>query len=220
MVAERYVAIHWGPRSRSLLSNTAIPCIHADPLIDDLTPGSTVVREAEIIFHDGPLSQILPTAPVALATASPLSVVVGQSVNFNGSGSQDADGTIAAYSWDFVDGSALQSGASPIHSFASPGTYDVTLAVTDNMDYTDTDTVTVTVGALDTMPPVVALPSVDIQGSLDDPSIDSLMFGGFPALVVAGVFSGNVPAGSVILIVATDAAGNFTTRTLNVRNRE
>jgi hypothetical protein len=50
---------------------------------------------------------------------------------FNGSGSSDSDGSIVAYAWDFDDdGSAM--GQTANHTFASDGSYTVSLTVTDN----------------------------------------------------------------------------------------
>ncbi|MEO1367449.1 MAG: PKD domain-containing protein, partial [Acidobacteriota bacterium] len=45
--------------------------------------------------------------------------------------SADPDGTIAAWSWDFGDGST-SSERHPVHTFSAPGTYSVSLTVTDN----------------------------------------------------------------------------------------
>ncbi|NMA31185.1 MAG: PKD domain-containing protein, partial [Candidatus Methanofastidiosa archaeon] len=56
---------------------------------------------------------------------------VGQPVTFNGSGSTDSDGTIVNYSWDFGDGGS-SLGAIVSHVYSSPGTYTVSLTVTDN----------------------------------------------------------------------------------------
>jgi PKD repeat protein len=58
-------------------------------------------------------------------------------VQFNGSSSTDADGTIASYNWSFGDpgsGTANSSTqANPSHVFSgAPGNYTVTLTVTDN----------------------------------------------------------------------------------------
>lgn len=46
-------------------------------------------------------------------------------------GSTDADGTVAAWSWDFGDATASTI-QNPVKVFVSPGTYSVTLTVTDN----------------------------------------------------------------------------------------
>ncbi len=53
------------------------------------------------------------------------------SVHFTPGASNDPDGTLAAYAWDFGDGAAA-SGPEVDHVFALPGSYTVTLTVTDN----------------------------------------------------------------------------------------
>jgi hypothetical protein len=52
---------------------------------------------------------------------------------------------VAAYSWDFGDGSAPGSGAQPSHPYGSAGTYQVTLTVTDAAGASNSVTHTVTV---------------------------------------------------------------------------
>ena len=79
--------------------------------------------------------------PTASFTATPTNL----SVAFDGSGSSDPDGSIASYSWDFGDGSAAGSGVTPQHTYAAPGTYQVTLTVTDNQGATGSVTKAVTV---------------------------------------------------------------------------
>lgn len=70
--------------------------------------------------------------------------------NFNGSTSSDPDGTISSYSWNFGDGSALGTGATPSHTYAAAGTYTVTLTVTDNQGATGSVPHDVTVAAAPT----------------------------------------------------------------------
>ncbi len=72
----------------------------------------------------------------------------GLAASFDATGSADADGTIAAYSWDFGDG-ATETGATPSHTYAADGTYSVTLQVSDDDgDSTSlTQDITVTNGA-------------------------------------------------------------------------
>ncbi|MFC1696451.1 PKD domain-containing protein [Pseudomonadota bacterium] len=71
-------------------------------------------------------------APTAFFTGS----CDGQTCAFNAAGSDDPDGSIVSYSWDFDDG-ATGSGVTPSHSYASAGTYTVTLTVTDDRSGTD-----------------------------------------------------------------------------------
>jgi len=72
-----------------------------------------------------------PQAPTADA-GGPYSGTVGVALSFDGSASNDPDGTIVSYSWDFGDGSALGTGVAPTHIYGSASTYTVTLTVTDN----------------------------------------------------------------------------------------
>jgi DNA-binding beta-propeller fold protein YncE len=70
-------------------------------------------------------------APVASFEAAPGSA--GSATQFNASGAADPDGTIVRYDWDFGDGTLLRNGGpAPEHVYDAPGTYTVTLVVTDN----------------------------------------------------------------------------------------
>ena len=77
---------------------------------------------------------------------------VGVAITFDGSGSNDPDGTIVDYSWDFGDGTT-GSGVMPTHAYSANGSYTVTLTVTDDAGDTGTDTTTATIG-LGNLPPV------------------------------------------------------------------
>ncbi|WP_400072158.1 malectin domain-containing carbohydrate-binding protein [Zobellia russellii] len=82
-------------------------------------------------------------APVAFASATPLNGVAPLEVNFNGSNSID-DEEVVSYIWDFKDGSSSTQ-INPVHTFVSPGEYEVSLTVADAQGETDTHSVTVLV---------------------------------------------------------------------------
>ena len=71
-------------------------------------------------------------------------LVTGTVVDFDGSPSTDADGTLAGYSWEFGDSSS-GTGVTTSHDYASIGTFVVVLTVTDNDGATGTDTQTITI---------------------------------------------------------------------------
>jgi PKD repeat protein len=85
-------------------------------------------------------------SPSASFTINPASGSTQTSFAFNGAASVDPDGTIASYAWTFGDG-ATGTGATTTHVFASPGTYSVTLTVTDNMGATGSASSQVTVSS-------------------------------------------------------------------------
>ncbi|MBD0282833.1 MAG: PKD domain-containing protein [Thermoleophilaceae bacterium] len=70
-------------------------------------------------------------APVAAFTAT--GGTAGAPVQFDATGAMDPDGSIVRYDWDFGDGTVLPDGGpTPAHVYTVPGTYTVTLVVTDN----------------------------------------------------------------------------------------
>jgi PKD repeat protein len=98
---------------------------------------------------------VVPSAAFTAAVA-----VAGSPTAFNGTASSDADGAIRSYAWSFGDGGA-GSGAAPSHTFAAPGSYDVTLTVTDDGGYTDAATKTVVVAAAGSSPPADPSPPAE-----------------------------------------------------------
>jgi outer membrane protein assembly factor BamB len=91
--------------------------------------------------------RVAPTTPVnAAPTASFSTSVNGLSVLADGSGSRDPDGQVKTYSWDFGNG-VTGWGNPTATTYASPGTYRITLTVTDWAGAAATTSRSVTVSA-------------------------------------------------------------------------
>lgn len=103
---------------------------------------------------------IVNAKPEAVAGEDRL-VGVNQVVIFDGSLSEDSDGVISEYQWDFGDGDTGK-GVRVSHRYQSPGQYGVVLTVKDNTDIsnnTDTDELTVVVNAAP-QPVITCLPVI------------------------------------------------------------
>ena len=88
-----------------------------------------------------------PAPPTAVLSSSTAAGQAPLTVNFNGSGSTAATGdTIASYAWSFGDGSSA-TGATISHTFATAGTYNTTLTVTDSKGLTGFATTPIVVTA-------------------------------------------------------------------------
>lgn len=96
---------------------------------DGNVANQTASRYVKKQDNEKPKARILTIPPVN---------VVGQEVTFDASKSEDPDGTITSYEWEFVTdteereqvGSA--TGKTVQHTFSEPGTYVVQLAVRDD----------------------------------------------------------------------------------------
>lgn len=69
--------------------------------------------------------------PLAIAQADPTFGSVPLTVQFDGDGSFDSDGSIVGYFWTFGDGEESTE-PNPVHTYTDPGLYKATLRVTDN----------------------------------------------------------------------------------------
>jgi len=69
--------------------------------------------------------------PTAVASATPNSGNAPLVVQFSSNGSNDPDGTIVAYAWDFGDGNTSNE-ANPAHTYVAVGTYSTVMTVTDD----------------------------------------------------------------------------------------
>lgn len=102
-------------------------------------------------------------APEAAFTSS----IAGLTAAFDSAGSIDPDGSIEAYAWTFGD-DETSTQASPTHTYASAGTYEVTLTVTDDSGESDTASEQVTVS---TPPPANEAPEAEFESSTQGLSV-------------------------------------------------
>ena len=139
-----------------------------------------------VIDDSGAQAQISQTlsvtqrAPVASLVATSSGGAVPLTVAVDGSASSDADGTIVSYHWDFGDG-AVATSATASHVYTNPGSFTITLVVTDDKGATGTATTAIGVEAPNRSPVAVddALDAarsgtLDVLGNDSDPDGDSL----------------------------------------------
>jgi len=69
--------------------------------------------------------------PIALFTENATTVLTGEIIHFDASGSNDPDGLVISYFWDFGDGTDA-TGVTVNHAYEDDGVYTVTLVVTDD----------------------------------------------------------------------------------------
>ena len=98
--------------------------------------GPTVVVNFSVV--DGPPGN---QSPNAVASGTPDATTSFQ-VNFSSAGSNDPDGFITDYDWNFGDGNT-STAQNPSHTYSTGGSYTVTLKVTDNEGAMDTTTIQV-----------------------------------------------------------------------------
>ena len=85
-------------------------------------------------------------APNAIISTNGTTGNAPLSVNFDGTASNDPDGTIVSYAWDFGDGNTA-AGATTSYTYTTPGTYTAILTVTDNAGDSSSDSQTITVNS-------------------------------------------------------------------------
>lgn len=176
--------------------------------IDDVALYPAVLTPETLAVHYqlGSFGTLPPTAVVSSSQKD-------LTVSLDGSGSKDPDGTINGYTWDFGDASG-GTGITATHTYAFPGTYTITLFVTDNRGAIGTATrqVTVTVpsryGISGGSVPVISARFLDTRTSSGP-----VAAGGTVSFQAAGV--GGVPddASAVVMnltVTDTKAAGFLT----------
>jgi PKD repeat protein len=108
-------------------------------------PGWTGTAPTGVIGDLDPAGNLPPVADAN----GPYFGTAEQQVQFDGSASSDPDGTITAWDWTFGDGN-VGTGENPVHTYATDGTYDVSLVVTD--DDSDSSVPSVTTASIEPAP--------------------------------------------------------------------
>ena len=116
--------------------------VRIDPNIDTDTDNDWDQGSPE----GNPRTQASANQPPVVSINGPYSGLVGQAISFTSAGTNDPDGAISAYLWDFGDGSTSTS-SNPSHTYSSPGTYTVRLTVQDNDGAQSSESTTVSVGS-------------------------------------------------------------------------
>ncbi len=114
------------------------------------------------------LDALMQISPIADFTWMPQNPLTNQSVSFDASASQDPNGTIVLYEWDWEDdGIYEESHTSPIatHTWTNDGNYPVTLQITDEDGIHDTETKTVAINQHPPNDPTITGPVKGKTGS-------------------------------------------------------
>jgi len=108
---------------------------------------------------------VAPTPPKAVISSSAAAGPAPLTVSFDGSGSTATNATIASYAWSFGDG-ASGIGAIVSHVYASAGTYNAALTVTDSKGQTSqvNTPIIVTAPVVNNKPPQAVISATPTAG--------------------------------------------------------
>jgi PKD repeat protein len=109
----------------------------------------TVMDDAGNINVTSETIVVINIPPIAGYSSTPFNIQPGNVVHFWDE-SSDREGTAMTYEWDFSDGPNLNE-RNPVHVFADPGLYPVSLTVTDDEGATDTITKNILVVKIHTL---------------------------------------------------------------------
>ncbi|MFM7067826.1 MAG: PKD domain-containing protein, partial [Actinomycetes bacterium] len=153
-------------------------------------------------------------APTAAIAADETYGQVDLTVNFSATDSTDSDGTIVTASWDFGDGSAVETGLTATHTYTTVGTYTATVTVTDDGGATDTASVSIDAVTRSTtvVSPATGTAGTAVQATVACAPLEGWVDG---ALAIASVLA---PDGSVVAFSSTpNADPNTPTVVVNVQ---
>lgn len=122
-------SVKWfDPRNSGALMDGSVTSISGTGTQSLGTPPNNPTSDWAILVVN---SEGINLAPHAEIMSNKTSGDAPLTIDFDGSGSTDSDGSIASYSWDFGDGGSA-TGAIVSHTFNTSGNYSVILTVTDD----------------------------------------------------------------------------------------
>lgn len=146
-------------------AGTTVTLSSASAASPTFTPATAGVRTFQLVVTDGTGATSTDTVAITVTSGNvpptanagvDQTILVGNLVTLNGTGSTDPDGTIASYLWSQTAGTAVTlsstTTASPTFTPATAGVRTFSLVVTDDGGATSTaDLVTITVNATDSV---------------------------------------------------------------------
>ncbi len=206
----------------------------ADPVYTYVNPGTytatLTVTDAEGLTDTATIDIVVNAPPVAIPLADVTSGKAPLTVNFDGSTSTDDQDDIVAYEWDFGTSDPVSNEVSPQFTFDTPGTYTVTLTVTDGEGLTGSDTLEISVFDENVPPTAVAAANVtegeapltvifDGSGSTDDTEVVSYFWDfadGTTSTQVGPVKTFNTPGTYEVTLTVTDNEGDTGNDTVTI----
>lgn len=133
------VSLSWATTARPILTPVTVGVYRFRLVVDDGYGGNAEDTVAVNVPGLPPTARILATPEIAN---------VGELISFDGSASSDLDGVIVSFAFELGSiGIVNGSQATLSHAYTNPGTYTVTLTVTDDDGNIDEANVTVTIVA-------------------------------------------------------------------------
>lgn len=126
--------------SYSWAFGTSGSSVLTDPSTSFTTPGTHLVTLTATNGTQVSTFTVIITVyppPTVSFTASDTTVCPGTAITFNSTSTGGVPGPMT-YTWSFGDGSPTATGASPVHTYSSPGNYTVTLLVSNSTGCTAT----------------------------------------------------------------------------------
>ena len=160
---------------------TSVITVSALPLGDNFS--NAAARTVAVRLVSPPGTPLVNLNPEAVIVADPRVANFGETIRFDASLTSDegqACGSRCQYIWEFGDNTAVVRGITAQHAYAIPGTYTVTLTVTD--DRGGFDDASLSVRVIGPPPPVANFTVTPASPTEDSPAI----FDASTSLVGAG----------------------------------